>query len=137
MDDHIVLVVPASHEWAEQNVDLPALIKAPLLMREFGSGSRRVVEKAFAAAGIGGKHLNIRMELDSTESLLNAVEAGLGVTFVSQWAARNHLALGTLKVAQVPSLKLSRKFSIAYSAGPTPSGNPGAFRAYLLARGMR
>jgi DNA-binding transcriptional LysR family regulator len=136
MDDHIVLVVPASHEWAEQNVELPVLIKAPLLMREFGSGSRRVVEKAFTAAGISRKQLNIRMEFDSTESLLNAVEAGLGATFVSQWAARNHLALGTLKVALVPGLKLARKFSIVYSAGPAPDGNPGAFRAYLLARAM-
>jgi DNA-binding transcriptional LysR family regulator len=136
MEDHIVLVVPASHEWAGQDVELAALVKAQLLMREFGSGSRRVVEKAFASAGISPKQLNIRMELDSTESLLSAVEAGLGVTFVSQWAARNHLALGTLKVARTSSLKLSRKFSIVYSAGPAPSGNPGAFRAHLLARGM-
>ena len=135
MEDHIVLVVPASHEWAAQNVELAALIKTPMLMREFGSGSRRVVEKAFAAAGISRKQLDIRMEFDSTESLLNAVEAGLGVTFVSQWAARNHLSLGTLKVARVPALKLARKFSIMYSAGPVPDGNPGAFRAYLLSRG--
>jgi DNA-binding transcriptional LysR family regulator len=76
------------------------------------------------------------MELDSTESLLNAVEAGLGITFVSQWAAQNHLALGTLKVARVPDLKLARKFSIVYPAGPAPTGNPGAFRTYLLAREM-
>jgi LysR family transcriptional regulator, transcriptional activator of the cysJI operon len=137
MEDDIILVVPASHEWAEQNIELPALIKAPLLMREFGSGSRRVVEKAFTAVGIRRKQLNIRMEFDSTEILLNAVEAGLGVTFVSQWAARNHLALGTLKVARAPNLKLSRKFSIAYSAGPTPNGNPGAFRAYLLSGGIQ
>jgi DNA-binding transcriptional LysR family regulator len=137
MEDDIILVVPASHEWAEQNIELPALIKAPLLMREFGSGSRRVVEKAFTAVGISRKQLNIRMEFDSTEILLNAVEAGLGVTFVSQWAARNHLALGTLKVARAPNLKLSRKFSIAYSAGPTPNGNPGAFRAYLLSGGIQ
>jgi DNA-binding transcriptional LysR family regulator len=137
MEDDIILVVPASHEWAEQNIELPALIKAPLLMREFGSGSRRVVEKTFTAVGISRKQLNIRMEFDSTEILLNAVEAGLGVTFVSQWAARNHLALGTLKVARAPNLKLSRKFSIAYSAGPTPNGNPGAFRAYLLSGGIQ
>ncbi len=136
MEDHIVLVVPSSHEWADQDVDVSALIKAPLLMREFGSGSRRVVEKSFASAGVSKKQLSIRMEFDSTESLLSAVEAGLGVTFVSQWAARNHLALGTLKVARTPDLKLARKFSIAYSAGPVPDGNPGAFRAYLLARGM-
>src|SRR5215469_4753535 len=46
MQDDMVLVVPASHEWADQEVDLPALKSAPLLTREFGSGSRRIVERA-------------------------------------------------------------------------------------------
>ena len=76
------------------------------------------------------------MELDSTEGLLSAVEAGLGVTFVSRWAVRNQLALGTLKLARVQGLKLSRMFSIVYPAGPEPNGNVGAFRRFLLARGM-
>jgi LysR family transcriptional regulator, transcriptional activator of the cysJI operon len=105
-------------------------------MREFGSGSRRVVENALAEAGIKKKELNTRMELDSTEGLLSAVEAGLGVTFVSRWAVRNQLALGTLKLARVRGLKLSRMFSIAYPAGPEPAGNAGVFRKFLLARSM-
>jgi len=74
------------------------------------------------------------MELDSTEGLLSAVEAGLGVTFVSRWAVRNQLALGTLKIARVRGVNLSRTLSIAYPAGPEPAGNPGAFRVFLLAR---
>ena len=137
MEDHLVLVVPASHEWADQDVELSSLVAAPLLMREFGSGSRRVVEKALVAAGIRRKQLNILMELDSTEGLLNAVEAGLGVTFASRWAMRNHLALGTLKVARTPGLKLMRKFSIVHPTGPAPGGIPGAFRAHLLANGRK
>jgi DNA-binding transcriptional LysR family regulator len=108
------------------------LKEAPILMREFGSGSRRVVENALAEAGLNRKELRTTMELDSTEGLLSAVEAGLGVTFVSRWAVRNQLALGTLKLARVRSLKLSRMFSIAYPAGPEPGANAGAFRLFLL-----
>jgi len=137
MEDRMVLVVPASHEWAEQEIEPATLKTAALLTREFGSGSRRVVEKALSEAGVGRKELAIRMELDSTEGLLSAVEAGLGVAFVSQWAARNHLALGTVKLARVKGLKLARMFSLAWAAGPEPIGNPGAFRAFLLARGMK
>jgi DNA-binding transcriptional LysR family regulator len=74
------------------------------------------------------------MELDSTEGLLSAVEAGLGVTFVSRWAVRNHIAMGTLKLARVRGLKLSRKFSMAYMAGPEPTGSVGEFRRFLLTR---
>ena len=133
MEDHMVLVVPSSHEWAGQQISLDQLKAEPLLTREFGSGSRRVVEQALACAGLKSKDLTIRMQLDSTEGLLNAVEAGLGVTFVSRWAVRNQLALGTLKLARVEGLKLSRSFSLAYPAGPEPAGSVGAFRKFLLA----
>ena len=134
--DYMVLVVPTSHEWAGQEVDVEALKQQPLLMREFGSGSRRVVEKAIVAAGLRKKDLRIEMELDSTEGLLSAVEAGLGVTFVSRWAVRNQLSLGTLKVARVRRLKFSRQFSIAYPAGPAPTGNVGAFYRFLLSSSL-
>lgn len=134
MEDHMVLVVPASHEWADHEISIDALRNAPLLMREFGSGSRRVVEGALAKAGIKKKDLKTAMELDSTEGLLSAVEAGLGVTFVSRWAVRNQLALGTLRLARVKGLGLSRMFSLAYPAGPEPIGNAGAFRRFILAR---
>lgn len=136
MEDQMVLVVPASHEWADHDVDLAALADAPLLMREFGSGSRRVIENALVQAGLRRKDLKTCMELDSTEGLLSAVEAGLGVTFVSRWAVRNQLTLGTLKLARVRGLRLSRMFSIAYPAGPAPLGNAGAFRSFLMARSL-
>ncbi|WP_263353079.1 LysR family transcriptional regulator [Acidicapsa acidisoli] len=134
MEDHMVLVVPASHEWANHEIQLSDLATQPLLMREFGSGSRRVVEQALAAAGLKSKDLKISIELDSTEGLLSAVEAGLGVTFVSRWAVRNHIAVGSLKLSRVSGLKLSRKFSMAYMAGPEPSGSIGEFRRFLLTR---
>lgn len=133
MEDELVLVVPASHEWADQEIGIEALRKVPLLIREFGSGSRRVVEAALAKAGLKKKDLRTAMELDSTEGLLSAVEAGLGVTFVSRWAVRNQLALGTLRLARVKDLRLARKFSIVYPAGPAPTGNSGAFHRFLLA----
>lgn len=132
MEDHMVLVVPALHEWAGAEIEVSALHDQPLLMREFGSGSRRVVEQALSAAGLKLKDLHIRMELDSTEGLLSAVEAGLGITFVSRWAVRNQFTLGTLKLARVRGLKLARRFSLAYPAGPEPAGNLGAFRSFLL-----
>jgi DNA-binding transcriptional LysR family regulator len=72
------------------------------------------------------------MEFDSTEGLLSGVEAGLGITFVSRWAVRNQLALGTLKLAWFRELKLSRWFSLARPSGPEPGGNVEAFRALLL-----
>ncbi len=132
MEDHMVLVVPARHQWADLEIALQDLKTEPLLVREFGSGSRRVIEQALLKAGLKAKDLTVRMELDSTEGLLNAVEAGLGITFVSRWAVRNQLALGTLKLARVRGLKLARVFSVAHRIGPTPKGSVGAFYRFLL-----
>ncbi len=132
----MVLVVPANHEWANREISIDALKQHPLLMREFGAGSRHVVEKAISGAGLKKKDLVIGMELDSTEGLLSAVEAGLGVAFVSRWAVRNQLTLGTLQLAHVRNMKLARKFSIVCPAGPEPAGTVGAFRSFLLTRSV-
>jgi LysR family transcriptional regulator, transcriptional activator of the cysJI operon len=132
MEDHMVLVAPTGHEWTEHEITIATLATGPLLMREQGSGSRRVIEQALAKAGIRIKGLRIPMMLDSTEGLLSAVEAGLGTTFVSRWAVRNQLTLGTLKIVRVQNLQIPRMFSIAYPTGPAPTGNAGAFHRFVI-----
>ncbi len=134
MEDHMVLVAPAGHEWTEHEIKIGTLAAGPLLMREQGSGSRRVVEQALEHVGLRLRDLRIPMTLDSTEGLLSAVEAGLGSAFVSRWAIRNQLTLGTLKIVRVKGLQLPRMFSIAYPTGPVPSGNAGAFHRFVLSR---
>ncbi len=131
MEDRMVLVVPAGHELAGRTITLEDLKAQPLLTREVGSGSRRIVEQALQDAGLKLKDLWMRMEFDSTEGLLHAVEAGLGVTFVSRWAVRNQLALRTLKLSRVQGLVLARQFSLVYPTGPEPGDTVGAFRAFL------
>ncbi len=132
LEDHMVLVVPAGDSWADHELALDDLIGPPLLTREHGSGSRRVVETALEAAGLRIKDLNLALTLDSTEGLLSAVEAGLGAAFVSRWAVRNQLALGTLRIAHVRGLKLARRLSIAHLAGPLATGNAGIFSRFVL-----
>jgi DNA-binding transcriptional LysR family regulator len=134
MEDHMVCVVPAGHEWADEEVALAQLQQATFVSRELGSGSRRIVEQALEAAGLKLRDLNVRMTFDSTEGLLSAVEAGLGIAFVSRWAVRSQLALGTLHIAHVKSFRLARMFSIASPAGPDPSGTAAAFRDFVLLR---
>jgi LysR family transcriptional regulator, transcriptional activator of the cysJI operon len=132
MEDHMVCVVPAGHPWADHEVSLAQLREASLVTRELGSGSRRIVEQAFEKAGLDLKKLQPAMTFDSTEGLLSAVEAGLGVGFVSRWAVRNQLALGTLKLARVQGLNLARMFSLATVAGPEPSGLPRLFHRFVM-----
>ena len=134
VSDEIVVVVPSKHEWVGQHVEVQQLCKAPLILREKGSGTRRVVEAALKAAGIQMKHTSVIMELDSTEAIKSAVEAGLGVGFVSCRALEKELKLDTLREVHITNLAIQRISSIIYPRGPEPSGAAGVFLRFLRER---
>src|ERR1700722_8104227 len=69
MQDHMVCVVPAGHEWADEEIDVKELQQAKLVTRELGSGSRRIVEQALQKAGGDVKHLRLGMRFVSIGGL--------------------------------------------------------------------
>ena len=134
IEDEMLLVLPSRHVWADKTIDPQLLKETPLLLRETGSGSRRVVEQALGKAGLRSKDLRVAMTFDSTEGLISGVEAGLGLTFVSRWAVRNQLALGTVATAALRGLRITRVLSVAYPAGPEPTGAAGLFLRFVIGR---
>jgi DNA-binding transcriptional LysR family regulator len=101
-------------------------------MREHGSGSRQVVEKALEKGGFKLKSFKRVMDLDSTEAIKSAVEAGLGVGFVSRWAISKELELGTLRVVRVNGITVTRDFTLITRTGPEPQGPAGSLRSFAL-----
>jgi DNA-binding transcriptional LysR family regulator len=136
LEDELVLIVSAAHEWAElKSIPCCEIAAAPLLMRERGSGTRRVVEMALVRQGVKLNSLRIVMELDSTEAIKSAVEAGLGIGFVSRWAIAKDLRLdNSFRIVEVEGLSIKREFLLAYAAGPEPQGLAQGFRRFLFSR---
>lgn len=136
LEDELVLIAPAAHAWARRGSATPAEIAAvPLLMRERGSGTRQVLEQALEHAGLKRRSLRIAMELDSTEAIKSAVEAGFGVGFVSRWAIAKDLRLGrTFKIVEVGGLRVRRPFLVTSAKGAAPQPVAEAFRRFLFAR---
>lgn len=125
LPDELVVIVPQAHEWAGLSKPLPLaqLVQAPLILRELGSGTRVVVENALREAGISLDSLQIALELDSTEGIKSAVECGLGIGIVSEWAL--HRGAEHLARVEVESLRITRELQFVYASGPVPSGLPG------------
>ena len=136
LQDELVLIVSNAHEWAERtSVSCSEIASIPLLMRERGSGTRHVIELALERQGIKRNSMHIVMELDSTEAIKSAVEAGLGVGFVSRWAIAKDLRLGnTFKIVEVEGLSIKREFLVAYASGPEPQGLVIEFQRFVTAR---
>ncbi len=136
LEDELVLIASTAHEWAERtSVSISELCAAPLLMRERGSGTRRVIEIAIDRQGIKRNSMHVVMELDSTEAIKSAVEAGLGVGFVSRWAIAKDLRLGTgFKIVEIEGLRIRREFLVTYVKGPEHEGLAHQFRRFIMAR---
>jgi LysR family transcriptional regulator, transcriptional activator of the cysJI operon len=132
--DEMVLIVGPKHPWARgrEAVAVAELAKVPMLLRERGSGSRRVVERALKKAGMPLRSLQVTMELDSTEAILSGVEAGLGVGFVSRLAVGKALRLGSVRIAAVEGLEIVRDFSFAWLAGAEMTPAAAAFRRFAV-----
>jgi len=134
-DDELLLVVPAGHEWAGLGTIAPeALVGAPLVMRELGSGSRHVVENALQKAGLRLGSLRIVMELDSTEAILACIEAGLGVGFVSEWALVRRTTTHLLVTLRLSAGKISRAFALVSALGPELQPSATALQHFLQNR---
>jgi DNA-binding transcriptional LysR family regulator len=134
--DELVLIVPAAHEWVERtSIACSEIAATPLLMRERGSGTRQITEIALERHHVKRASLQIVMELDSTEAIKSAVEAGLGAGFVSRWAIAKDLRLGnSFKIVEIEGLRIRRDFLVAYASGPEPQGLALEFRRFLFSR---
>jgi len=123
--DELVLVVPPKHPWARRREIQPALVGGQrLLVREEGSATRQVTERALQRAG---GHINASMELGHTEAIKQAVMAGLGVAFVSRHAVRGELATGQLHALRLRGLRIQRHFHIIHNEARTLSASARAF----------
>jgi DNA-binding transcriptional LysR family regulator len=137
--DELVLIVPRRHEWARRKViDVKRFREQPLLMREQGSATRHVTERALQQAGL---RCRAAMELDHTEAIKQAVMAGLGVALVSVHAVRGELAARHLVALRVRGLHLRRHFHVIHDEGRPLSASAEAFARLLdpeaRAKGIR
>ena len=115
--DEVVLAVPRGHRFADRTVTVDELRTEPLVLMQEGAGVRQVIDDELRAVGVRLRDLDVRAELGLQESARSAVIAGFGVTFISRSAIEADMAAGTIAVARVERLELSREIYLVRSAG--------------------
>lgn len=111
MSDELHLIVDCHHPLAQlENVTLADALAFPLVLREQGSGTRQVMEEQFRQKGIHSDQLKIVMELGSTGAVKSAVEAGLGISFLSKSSVKHELSLGIMKLIPLVDVTFERQF---------------------------
>ncbi|MEW5756649.1 MAG: LysR family transcriptional regulator [Pseudomonadota bacterium] len=112
--DKLVVIVPHGHPLADKGkVRIPDLLGYPYISREEGSGTRDVINGYLKLNGYDEGELNTIMELGSPESIKGVVQAGIGITIMSETTLSKEMALGTL-VALDLEPALERPFSFVH-----------------------
>ncbi len=125
-DDELALIVRPDHRWTKKSMVRAAeLVQEPILLREVGSGMRQFVEEYLERNGVLRQQLRTCIDINSTEGIISAVEAGLGIGFAPCLAIEKALKLGSVKTIPLDNGPIRRQLSIALLNGPDPRGPVG------------
>ncbi|MFP4974551.1 selenium metabolism-associated LysR family transcriptional regulator [Paenibacillus sp. CN-4] len=132
MEDELKLIVPGGHALAGRtDVRLAEALEHPFVLREQGSGTRRVMEEQLVRKGLKPRDVNTIMELGSTGAVKSAVEAGLGLTMLSPSSVKHEVALGLLSVVDISDASFKRQFYAVHLKSTLLPISAVTFLAYL------
>jgi DNA-binding transcriptional LysR family regulator len=104
--ERLVLIMPPAHPLAgRRRLALADLAEQPFVLREPGSSTREVLERALHERGFRPR---VVMELGSGEAVKRTVSAGLGISFISEHAVDLEQRAGDLVTRSLPDLPLER-----------------------------
>jgi molybdate transport repressor ModE-like protein len=121
--DELVVVVGPTHPWARRSsrrVSATTLAATPMVAREAGSGTRRVLERALRDLPA----VPPALELASTAAVRSAVAAGAGPAALSEHAVHDDVVSGRLILVTVAGLDLSRRLHAVWTRGANPPPGP-------------
>ncbi len=110
---HVVIARPDHPLAKRRGLTFAELGEEIFLMREEGSGTRILMERLFAEAGVTPR---IGMEISSNETIKQAVMAGLGIAFISAHTAAAEIEMKRLIVLNVEGLPALREWQIVRHA---------------------
>jgi LysR family transcriptional regulator, low CO2-responsive transcriptional regulator len=130
-----VIVASSKHPLArERRLPLARVIREPFVVREKGSDTWQSMVDGF------GRHLanlNIAMEIKSTETIKQAVVAGMGVSFLSAHTVSRELRSGSLTILDVAGFPLMLNWYVVHRHNKRLPPVAQAFKDFLLRDGAR
>jgi DNA-binding transcriptional LysR family regulator len=115
--DSVVLACPPGHRFAGHRISLDDLREETLIVMQEGAGVRDVIEEELRNMGARLRDMDVRLELGLQESVVSAVRAGYGVSFISRSSIESDLEAGRLAEARLVGLDAEREIWVVRAAG--------------------
>jgi len=128
-----VIVAPPTHALVgETGIRIERLLREPFVVRERGSDTWQSMQEGF---GAHIDRLNIAMQIKSTETIKQAVMAGMGIGFLSAHTIAQELRTGSLKVLDVRGFPLMLHWYVVHRRHKRLPPVAQAFKDFLLNEG--
>ncbi|HEY9753388.1 MAG TPA: LysR family transcriptional regulator [Coleofasciculaceae cyanobacterium] len=112
-EDELALILPVGHPLAKvEPIQKDDLYKLQFIALDSQSTIRKVIDQVLTRCGIETRRLKVEMELNSIEAIKNAVQSGLGASFVSISAIEKELQMGVLHRANINDVVVKRMLSV-------------------------
>jgi len=130
-----VVIASPDHALAKvRHIPLKRLSTEKFLIREEGSGTRASMEHVFREHRVS---FHASMEVSSTETIKQAVMAGMGISFISMHTIGLELSTGKLVVLDVVGLPIVRDWFVIHLREKRLWPIAAAFRSFLLEHGAQ
>ena len=128
-----VIIAAAGHRLVgKKQIPKAMLMREPFVVREKGSDTWKSMEEGFGAALDG---INIAMEIPSTETIKQAVIAGMGIGFLSAHTVSQELRSGSLRILDVQDFPLMLHWYVVHRRAKRLPPVAQAFKDFLLSDG--
>ncbi len=128
-----VIVAPPDHPLVgRRNMPLEALADEPFIVRERGSDTWNSMEEGFAGRL---SNLNVAMEITSTETIKQAVIAGMGLSFLSAHTISMELQMGKLAVLDIEGFPVMLNWFVVHRNNKRLPPVALAFKQFLIEEG--
>jgi DNA-binding transcriptional LysR family regulator len=122
----IAIVHPDHHLLSKSNNTINDLRKETLITREQGSGTRMTIER------ITGLNFNSNIEINSNEAIIEAVQAGLGIGFVSEHTVKLELQNKIIQKLEVKKFPIIRHWHVVHHSKVNLSPIASSFKDFII-----
>ncbi len=129
---YVVVAAPEHPLAARKRITLSRLARESFVVREKGSDTWNSMQEGF---GAHLADLNIAMQIKSTETIKQAVMAGMGVSFLSAHTISRELQVGSLSVLDVQGFPLMLHWYVVHRRNKRLTPVAQAFKAFLMSDG--
>ena len=115
--DKMVIITPVNKHYLslkKQGVDIRELLKEPVILREKGSGSKKSADYLLQSLGIQEEELKVVARVNDQEAIKNLVAGGVGISIISERAARNFINEKRLIAFELPENYAGRSLYLVY-----------------------